>query len=243
MNNDVTMTPAGEETTGKTVDLRELFSVIMSRIVWVALAVVICFTFAFCYTKITEKPTYSSQATVRIVRGGMATAADVAMATYMAQDYAIMASERVVLDEVIVNLDLDVGYSSLRSRLKVVLEDEGRIISMSFTDRYPQRAQLILEEIIKVTTDTVLGGASNPGAYDITGMPYEADKVASSLPRNLILGVLIGLVGSVGVITVIYILDDKIKSAEDINRVLGVPTLATVPYQRLREETPEGGEA
>lgn len=233
-----------EEENENSIDMRELIQVVLSRAIWVIVAVALCLTVAFCYTKIAVKPQYRSNATLRFVRGNMNVASDVAMATYMAADYAQMATERLVLEQVIENLSLDMSYGALKSKVSISYEKEDRIIAISVTDAYPNRARVILDEINRVTKKCLIDdfGADS---YTISGGSFPAERVASPMMRNLLLAFLIGFVGSVGVIVLIYILDDKIKSPETIQRVLGVSTLGTIPYQRLREEemqATEGGE-
>ena len=50
-----------------------------------------------------------------------------------------------------------------------------------------------------------------------------------NLPKYLAVGALIGMILAVGVILVRYLLDDSIHSAEDIEKYLGLNTLAMIP--------------
>ena len=58
----------------------------------------------------------------------------------------------------------------------------------------------------------------------------------------MLLAFLVGAVGSVGVILAIYLLDDKVKTPDTVQRVLGVSTLGMIPYQRAKEQEILGGE-
>ncbi len=226
-----------EEETEKAIDLRELLSVLVSRAVWIAIAVAVCLTAAFCYTRITVKPQYRSNVTLRFVRGTMNVASDVAMATYMAEDFAQMAVERPVLEEVIDNLSLDMSYNALYSKVKVDYVKESRILRISVTDGYPLRAQAILDEVCRVTKELMIDEEAS--SYRVEGVTMPAERVASPMARNLLVAGLIGFVGSAGVFILIYVLDDKLKTADHIQRALGISTLGTIPYQRQREEIKE----
>ncbi|MBQ8858669.1 MAG: hypothetical protein IJ012_02650 [Clostridia bacterium] len=226
-----------QEENEKSIDLRELLTVLVSRAVWIALAVAVCLTAAFCYTKITVKPQYRSNITLRFVRGTMNVASDVAMATYMAEDFAQMAVERPVLEQVIENLSLETSYSALLSKVKVDYTKESRILRISVTDAYPKRAQAILDEICNVTKGLMIDDEAT--SYRVEGVSMPAERVASPMVRNLLVAALIGFVGSAGVFILIYVLDDKLKTPDHIQRALGISTLGTIPYQRLREEIKE----
>ena len=226
-----------EEENEKAIDLRELMTVLISRAVWIALAVAVCLTAAFCYTKITTKPQYRLNVTLRFVRGTMNVASDVAMATYMAEDFATMATERPVLEQVIENLSLEMSYSALLSKVKVDYTKESRILRISVTDGYPKRAQAILDEVCNVTKNLMIDEEAT--SYRVEGVSMPAERVASPMARNLLVAALIGFVGSAGVFILIYVLDDKLKTPDHIQRALGISTLGTIPYQRQREEVKE----
>ena len=66
-----------------------------------------------------------------------------------------------------------------------------------------------------------------------------AERVGSPMVRNLLLAGFLGFVGSAGVFIVIYMLDDKLKTAENIQCTLGLSTLGTIPFQRQHEEVKE----
>ncbi len=54
-------------------------------------------------------------------------------------------------------------------------------------------------------------------------------------------GFLLGLVIAVGVITVKFLMDDKIHSAEDIEKYVGLPTLGVMPRQATKAAAPKRG--
>lgn len=226
-----------EEENEKAINLRELLSVLVARAVWIVLAVAVCLTAAFCYTKITAKPQYRSNVTLRFVRGTMNVASDVAMATYMAEDFATMTTERPILEQVIENLSLEMSYAALRSKVNVDYTKESRILRISVTDGYPLRAQAILDEICNVTKELMIDEEAT--SYRVEGVTLPAERVASPMARNLLLAGLIGFIGSAGVFILIYVLDDKLKTADHIQRALGISTLGTIPFQHQREEVKE----
>ena len=49
--------------------------------------------------------------------------------------------------------------------------------------------------------------------------------------RNLMLGFLIGMIAAIAVVVIQYLADDKIRTPEDVEKVLGLPTLGVVTEQ------------
>ena len=76
--------------------------------------------------------------------------------------------------------------------------------------------------------------------YEEAAMP---DRPSSpSLKKNCALGLLAGLVLAMAVITILYLLDDTIKTEDDIEKYLGMTTLAVLPYNG-RKQQKTGSEA
>ena len=58
---------------------------------------------------------------------------------------------------------------------------------------------------------------------------FPDSPVSPSIPKWTIIGVLVGIVISAAVIIIQHLLDDTIKTSEDIERYLGLSTLALIP--------------
>ena len=57
-------------------------------------------------------------------------------------------------------------------------------------------------------------------------------KSGPSMTKNTLLGILIGLLISGGIVVVMTIMDDTIKCEDDIEKYLGIPMLASVPDRK-----------
>ena len=56
--------------------------------------------------------------------------------------------------------------------------------------------------------------------------------VSPSLTKNIAIGILLGLVGSCGVVFVQFMLDTRIKNKDQVEQYLGVPALGVVPWYK-----------
>lgn len=57
-------------------------------------------------------------------------------------------------------------------------------------------------------------------------------KTSPSLAKNTMLGLLLGLILSAGIVVVITVMNDSIKTEDDIEKYLGISTLAVVPDRK-----------
>ena len=57
-------------------------------------------------------------------------------------------------------------------------------------------------------------------------------KTSPSMSKNAMLGLLLGFVLSAGIVVVVTIMNDSIKTEDDIEKHLGLSTLAVVPDRK-----------
>ena len=68
---------------------------------------------------------------------------------------------------------------------------------------------------------------------DAVNLVYAAEtpqgKSGPSVTKNTLIAALVGLVAAVGVLVVIYLLDDTIRTEDDVERYLGLSVLGVIP--------------
>lgn len=131
---------------------------------------------------------------------------------------------------------------SEESMLKVQLGDqrdtvvayEQRAIDFKIMRQEVNTIRAIYEDLLRRSKEvqvTEAIRASNVTVVDAPVVPLEPDR--PKLPMNLALGLLIGVFGGVGAAVVQDYLDDTVKTAEDVEDVVRLPTLASIPQFTL----------
>ncbi|MFQ9448331.1 MAG: YveK family protein [Christensenellales bacterium] len=87
-------------------------------------------------------------------------------------------------------------------------------------DTYAQVAR----EFIAVKMDT-----EQPNIFEEALLPSRPSSPNKS--KNVLLGFVIGLVLSCGIIVVQFLMDDRLRSADDIEKYVQLPTLGVMPKQ------------
>ena len=59
-----------------------------------------------------------------------------------------------------------------------------------------------------------------------------AAQTSPSMSRNVMLGALAGLALAAGVVILMTVMNDSIRSEDDIERYLNIPTLASIPDRK-----------
>lgn len=158
------------------------------------------------------------------------TYSDVQISTQLTQDYAELIKSRYVLEEVIQRLNLvDTDYDDLSHILRVDTPADTRIVSITVKDKDPLMAMKIANCIREVASEHI----TNVMDIDAINVAETANvpttKASPSVAKwTVIAGFLGGLV--MAFISVLgYLMDDTIKSNDDVERYLGLSTLALIP--------------
>jgi len=82
------------------------------------------------------------------------------------------------------------------------------------------------------------GGYTQRNLISATEVPRVATSPSSpNVKKNTVLGAVVGVVLAIAVLVVKFLLDDTIKSSEDVERYLGITNLSLIP---LTEEEYNG---
>lgn len=210
-------------------DLLQLLGHLLKRAWIIVLAMAIFAGAAFGISKKNEVPKYTAKCQVFVYRADAdANYNDVLTALYLLKDCSVIVKGRNVTQQVAENLNLNVHPDSIGASLKVAYEDDTHVLDLSYTDTNPKRAAAILNEICAVAPAEITKHMVN---VSFTTM-YEAEvptaPTAGTATRDAILGAAIGMVLSAAVLVVLFLLDDTIRSEDDVERYLGLSTLTAV---------------
>ena len=219
-----------EETT---IDLMELFFAMLKHW-WIILICTVAFGAVFgVYCQFLVKDSYQAEASLYITANTGDDSANVSYTNLqtsaaLTNDYEAIIKNRYVLMQVIDNLGLSVDYDQLYNMVTVTNPEETHIIQISVTCEIPDDAITITNEVMNVSIDQIyrIVGGTEPA---VVSEAIHAEDVKPSTLKYIAIGALLGLVLSCGVIAVRVILDNTIKTEEDIANYLELPVLASVP--------------
>ena len=212
------------------IDLRELFLALKKKIAWILLTAFIFAGAAGLITKFAMTPIYSSTAQLYVVsKGGLSQLTDLTMGTQLTQDYMVIVKTRPVLDKVIEDLHLDMDYKELGDKITVENPSDTRIMQITVSDNDPELAKNITQDLAEVTSKTV-AKKMDVKSPTIIEKAYKAEQPDSpSLKKNIVIGALLGFILMAAAIVIQYLMNDTILKEEDIEKYLGINTLAQLP--------------
>jgi capsular polysaccharide biosynthesis protein len=215
------------------IDLGDLFLYLLSHWKFIAVFSIAGTVIALLITLFLITPLYEATSTIYVLsrKDSAVNISDLQIGSALTQDYMKVFDIWEVHEEVISNLNLPYTYDQLRKKLKVTNANDTRMLDISITSADPEEAAKIANEYAAVSSDFIADTMSTEKPNIVSAALVPVNPVSPSKTRNVIIGFLVGLVLAVGIQTVRYLLDDKIKTADDIRKYCDLSTLAIVPYE------------
>ena len=219
------------------IDLVELFFRLLAAWKLIMALCLLGALAAYGYTHFFVTPQYKATSTIYVVsrKDSAINVSDLQIGTALTQDYIKVFNMWEVHEEVISNLNLPYSYGYMKGRLSVTNTTSTRMIDISFTSPDPQEAADVANEYAKVTSSFIAETMSTdkPNIMSVALKP--SNPVSPSMTKNVSIGFLAGAFLAAGIVFVQMLLDDKIKTAEDIRRYTGLVNLAIVPKEDIKD--------
>ena len=218
------------------IDLLELFSTLLQRWYLILVCALIFGAAAFGYTKYFITPQYEASSMIYILSTKQATdlsmALDIQTSKQLTADFEILAKSRPVVEAVIDNLELDTDYETLVKRITVENPSNTFVLKMTAKDPDPEMACNLSNALSDATAEQVakVMDTDKPNKVEEAAIPKE--PVSPNVMKNTLLGVIGGAFLMCAFVTFMHIMDDRIKTEEDIAKYLELNTLATIPLNK-----------
>lgn len=217
-----------------TIDLLELFYVLKKKILLILMAALIGGCVAGVYTQFFMTPVYSSMSSILVLskETTLTSLANLQLGASLTSDYTVLIKSTPVLEQVIENLNLDTTVEELKNQISINNPTDTRILEITVQDTDAAMAKKVVDEIANVSSDYI-----GDKMEVVPPKVIEVGKIATvrtspSVKKNIMLGFLLGFVACAGIIVVYAVMDDTIKTEEDIEKYLGVSVLAKVPDRK-----------
>lgn len=218
------------------IDLVDLLGFYMSRLPMLIVAVVVgaLVAGAWTYFMIPDKYTASSRMyMVAASSDSVVNLSDLNLGTSLSNDYVVLMKSRPVIEDVIDKLELKYSYNKMLGMISLNVESGTRIIRISVTSTDPQEAMDIANQVARTARLQLPKVMESPTPSIVEMAVLPTSRSSPSLPRNVMMGSLLALVLVLGVLTVIYLMDDTIKTSEDLEKVFGFMPLSVIPEGKI----------
>ena len=216
------------------IDLWEIFRALKKRALMILAAALLCACLACGYTLLLVTPMYTSSSAMLVLSKEEATVstADLQVGAQLTNDYSVLITSRPVLQEVIDTLSLDMDYEDLEKNITVTNPEETRILELSVKNPDPEMAKKIVDTLSDVSSQYIGEQMEVDPPKIIEEGEIPTQRTSPSMNKNVLLGFMAGLVVSAGLIVLRTVMDDTIKTEDDVTKYLGLYTLSSVPDRK-----------
>lgn len=220
------------------INLKDLFSYFLKKVPIILIVSVVVMILGMLYNILFKKPLYYGDVSLILVeennnygQNGL-TINDINKNQKLVATYTEIVKSKRVLDRTINELGLDYTYENLKSNVKVSSINNTEIIKIAVSNRNGSDAATIANKIADVFREeiTEIYNLENVSVIDAAveqTVPYNIHSL-----RDAIIYFAVGLILATGVFFMIYYFDTSVKSAEEIEKRLGVPVIGNIPLSR-----------
>lgn len=216
------------------IDLRSLFFALKRKLLVIIATGLLLGCISCTYTLLFVTPEYSSSATMLVLTGeeNSTSLSELQAGTQLTNDYAVLITSRPVLETVINNLDLNMTYSQLGGSVTVENPEDTRLLQITVKNSDPSTARDIVNELALAASEYIGTNMEIDAPKIIEEGEIPTQRTSPNMKRMAVMGLAAGLILSAVIIAVKTILDDTIKTEDDITKYLNIATLANVPDRK-----------
>ena len=235
------------------LDLKELFNVFWEKRIEIILITLIFMVIGIIYSYAFVKPEYKSSTTLLLATvndtgnknndGATAiTQTDLTLNSNLVSTYSELIKRNAVFGQVASNLNIsNEEAEEIKKNISVNSAKDTEIIEIKVTNEDPNKAADVANEIAKVFSEKIVEiyNISNIYLLDRAEAPEKPSNVNHM--KDIVVFAFIGLVISVTYVLVANMLDNTIKTEEDIEKVTGLVVLTAIPDYETELKNVRGG--
>lgn len=220
------------------LDLKELFSMFWNKKAEILFITLILIVIGVVYSYFYVTPVYTAKTDLVLVQSSTSasqvgdstiTTADITMNSKLVSTYSEIIKKNTILGQVASNLNIsEEQIEILKENISVKSVSDTEIIEITVKDLDPNKASEVANEIATVFSEKIVDiyNISNIYLLDKAEVPTKPSNVNHI--KDIVIFAFIGLVISAVYVLVANMLDNTIKTEEDIEKITGLVILTSI---------------
>ena len=216
------------------IDMGELLCYLAGKAGYIILTALAFAVLALAVTTFCMTPRYTSTTKMYVLNRQTnegVTSSDLQSSTYLTKDYMEMIRSRTVIEAVIADLNLNSTYEDVLGQIDVSAASDTRVIAISVTDKDPYEARDIANAVRNAAAAHIQSVMNTEAVTVVDEANIPTKKSSPSTIKNVAIAGGVGLFLALVVCVVLYLMNDKVTTAEDVERYLGLSVLASMPLE------------
>ena len=227
----------------ETIDLLEILRLLKKNLLVILAVTILLAVAGYLVSTFAMTPQYEASATLIVNSREDQAAAQAPItndqltsATKLVDTYAVILTSDTVLDKTISNLNLNMSYNDLVERVRIESVNSTQVMKITVKDTDPERARAIVADIVEQAPEIIIQTVKAGSVEIISQAKAEPEPVSPSKAKNTVLAGMLGLVISVGIVILRYLLNNKFMTDDDITNKLGLTVLGVIPQIDMKGE-------
>lgn len=235
------------------LDIIEILYALKKKLKYIIATVIIFAVAGLIYSKFLVTPMYRASTTFVLskstdnttntqINGNIDSEAitqnDVTLNSKLVSTYSEIIKSKTIAKEVINTLGLNMSVDEFISNVTATSKDDTELIEITVSNEDSKLSADIANSLAEVFREKVnqIYKIDNLSIIDIaepSSLPYNIGTV-----KNIVIFAMVGLILSCGVVFLIVYFDDTVKDEKDIEALVNIPVIASIPKL---EDNEEGG--
>ncbi len=222
------------------MELKQFFILLRKKLIFIILIPIIVSVITCVMSTLLITPVYEASATLYVTNQKTNSEADL---TYdemltnqqLVKDYKELIKSKLVLKTVVEELGMqDLTPAALSSKVNVYSKNNTRVLEIRVEDKDPIKCMEVSNKICEVFTklSTDITKSNNINIIDTAEIPINPIKPKPVL--YMLLTLLLSTFATIGTFYLLELLNETIKTSEDIETYLGLSVLGTIPSFNLK---------
>lgn len=149
--------------------------------------------------------------------------------------YNVIITSPAILDQVIDELNLNYGASTLAEKITVSSEENSQVVTVTVSDPKQPVASMIVNEVVSTFQEEIpdIMNVDNVSILTTAEEVANPNPVSPNVKLNIAIGLVLGLMIGVGLAFLLEYLDTTVKSKKDIENKLNVPVIGSISRVEL----------
>lgn len=219
------------------IDLLELLLYLLKRWKALLLALIIGAAAGVGYTQLLVD-TYVSDAMLYILSEttSITSYADIQIGSALSADFAIIATSKPVVDYAIEEVEAELGITLTRDEVEemvtVTNEDDTRILTISVESEDAQLSYVLCAALTEGTADQMATIMKSDPPTTVESAEVASEPESNHLMRNTAVGAAVVFLIFAIIFIIRFMMNDKIKTAEDVEKYVDATVLGVVPMDK-----------
>lgn len=223
----------------KQLSIEDVISIVLKKWWIVVISFILCGVLAYTYTEFFISPVYVSKGTLYVNNKSIPSttpnannnlnASDLSVALKLVDTYTVILKSDRFMRIVAEKVDLPYTYDQIKLMVNLKGVNETEVLAVSVATGNPEHATAIAQAVLENSKAEIMRVVESGSVKIIDDASAPTAPSAPSKKNNTIIGMILGIIFSVGSLLMVEMLDVFVKNEEDLENNYGIPVVGSIP--------------